>query len=98
MRAISYSKVDAAEERRIMWLIQERGVRDKNDDQPQDRGWFCRMPNQPSTMPKRLIPVNYTNCTPGDFVASGSSLVLPRNAAGTSGQYSIVHRTIQEPA
>jgi hypothetical protein len=35
----------------------------------------------------------YTAGTPGDFVASGSSLVLPRAAADTRGQYSTLHYT-----
>ena len=33
------------------------------------------------------VPVIYSIGTPGDFVASGSSLVLPRAAADTRGQY-----------
>jgi hypothetical protein len=35
---------------------------------------------------KCLAPVNYTTGAPGDYVASGSSLVLPRAAADTRGQ------------
>jgi hypothetical protein len=44
---------------------------------------------------KYLVPVNYTTGTPGDFVASGSSLVLPRAAADMRGQHSTlqVHYT-----
>jgi hypothetical protein len=38
---------------------------------------------------KHLEPVNYTTGAPGDFVASGSSLVLPRAAADTRGQHSL---------
>jgi hypothetical protein len=39
------------------------------------------------------VPVNYSNGTPGDFVASGSSLLLLRAAADTRGQYSTLHST-----
>jgi hypothetical protein len=42
---------------------------------------------------KCLVPVNYTTGAPGDFVASGSSLVLPRATAGARGQHSILHYT-----
>jgi hypothetical protein len=44
---------------------------------------------------KCLAPVNYTTCTgaTGDFVASGSSLVLPRAAADARGKYSTLHYT-----
>jgi hypothetical protein len=42
---------------------------------------------------KHLVPVNYTTGAPGDAVASGSSLVLPRAAADTRGQYSTLHYT-----
>jgi hypothetical protein len=40
---------------------------------------------------KCLVPVNYATGAPGDFVASGSSLVLPRAAADTRGQHSTLH-------
>jgi hypothetical protein len=39
------------------------------------------------------VPVIYTAGTPGDLVASGSSLVLPRAAADTRGQHSALHYT-----
>jgi hypothetical protein len=42
-------------------------------------------------MSKHLVPVNYSDGTPGDVVASGSSLVFPRAAAGTRGQHSTLH-------
>jgi hypothetical protein len=42
---------------------------------------------------KCLVPVKYTTGTPGDSVASGLSLVLPRAAANTRGQYSTLHYT-----
>jgi hypothetical protein len=42
-------------------------------------------------MLKHLVPVNYSDGTPGDVAASGSSLVLPRAVAGTRGQYSTLH-------
>jgi hypothetical protein len=40
---------------------------------------------------KYLVPVNYSNGIPGGFVASGSSLLLPRAAADTRGQHSTLH-------
>jgi hypothetical protein len=40
-----------------------------------------------------LVPVIYATGTPGDFVAPGSSLVLPRAAADTRGQYDTLHYT-----
>ena len=40
---------------------------------------------------KCLVPVNYSDGTPGGFVASGSSLLLPRAAADMHGQYSTLH-------
>jgi hypothetical protein len=39
------------------------------------------------------VPAIYTAGTPGDFVASGSSLVLPRAAADARGQCSALHYT-----
>ena len=43
---------------------------------------------------KYRVPVIYSTGTPGDFVvASGSSLVLPRAAADTGGQYSTLRYT-----
>jgi hypothetical protein len=50
-----------------------------------------RMPIIYPTMSKCLVPVNYTAGTPGDVVASGSSLVRPRAAADTRGQCSALH-------
>ena len=42
----SYSTVvDVDASKKGKWLIQERGVRNKNDDQPQDRGWLCLISN-----------------------------------------------------
>jgi hypothetical protein len=38
-------------------------------------------------MPKCLAPVNYSNGAPGDAVASGSSLVLPRATAGSTAHH-----------
>jgi hypothetical protein len=44
-----------------------------------------------STIFKHLVLlVIYSVGAPGDVVASGSSLVLPRAATGTRGQYSLV--------
>ena len=45
-----------------------------------------RIPIIYPTIFKYQVPVNYTTGTPGDYVASGSSLVLPRAAAYTRGQ------------
>jgi hypothetical protein len=42
---------------------------------------------------KCLAPVIYSIGAPGDFVASGSSLVLPRSAADTRGQCSALRYT-----
>jgi hypothetical protein len=42
---------------------------------------------------KCLVPANHATGAPGDFVASGSSLVLPRAAADTRGQHSTLHYT-----
>jgi hypothetical protein len=42
---------------------------------------------------KYLVPVIYSIGTPGDFAALGSLLVLPRAAADTRGQYSILPYT-----
>ena len=47
---------------------------------------------------KHLAPVNYADGTPGDFVASDSSLVLPRAAADTRGQCGAPHCAVQESA
>ena len=45
---------------------------------------------------KYRVPVIYATGAPGDFVASGSSLVLPRAATDTRGQYSTLLYAIQE--
>jgi hypothetical protein len=42
---------------------------------------------------KCLVPVNCAIGSPGGFIASGSSLVLPRAAADTRGQHSTLHHT-----
>jgi hypothetical protein len=45
-------------------------------------------------MPKHLASADYSDGAPGGVVASGSSLVLPRAAAGTRGQHSTLpHRS-----
>ena len=88
----SYSKVDAVEQKHVV----NPGVRGKKDRNPR---WlvFCsntgRIPAICPVMSKCLVPVNYAAGAPGDFVASGSSLVLPRAAADTRGQYSTLHYT-----
>jgi hypothetical protein len=73
-----------------------RGTKDRNPRTEVD--WYStliRVEYQLSILScfKCLVPVNYTTGTPGDFVASGSSLVLPRAAADTRGQYSTPHYT-----
>ena len=40
-----------------------------------------------------VAPANYSDGTPGDFVASGSSLLLPRAAVDTRGQHSTLNCT-----
>jgi hypothetical protein len=102
MRVSSYNKVGAASNKGI-WLIQERGVRRTGIQEPQDRGGLVFYSNtNTSIVPiiypiifKYLVPVYYTTGTPGDFIASGSSLVLPRAAADTRGQYSALHYTLE---
>jgi hypothetical protein len=42
---------------------------------------------------KYLVPVIYSIGTPGNLVASGSSLLLPRAAVDTRGQYSTLRYT-----
>jgi hypothetical protein len=42
---------------------------------------------------KHLAPVNCAAGDPGDVVASGTSLVLPRAAADTRGQHGALHHT-----
>ena len=82
MRVSSYSKVDAVEQRDVV----NSGVRGKED-------WILRteagctsiVPIIYPTMFKYLAPAIYGVGTPGDVVASGSLLVLPRSAAGTRG-------------
>ena len=72
-----------------MWLIQERGVRRRTGTP--DRGGLVFYSNTGRILIyypivfKHLVPVNYSTDTPGDVVASGSSLVLPWAAADTRG-------------
>jgi hypothetical protein len=80
-----------------IWLIQELGVRRRTGTL--DRGGLVFYSNTGRILSiypiifKYLVPVNYTTGTPGDLVALGSSLVLPRAAADTRGQYSTLHCT-----
>jgi hypothetical protein len=77
------------------------GARGKKKDRNRRLGWIdiLQYPNTGRILiyypiiSKHLVPVNYTTGTPGDTVASGSSLVLPRAAADTRGQYSTLHYT-----
>jgi hypothetical protein len=104
----SNSKVDAVEQKDIIWLIQERGVRYDTTDRNLRTEVDCkvlplyeyRTYRQPTAYPTifkylYLVPVIYSVGTPGGFVASGSSLVLPRTAADTRGQYSTLSYYIQ---
>ena len=82
-----------------IWLIREWGVRRRTGTP--DRGGLVFYSNAgriPIIYPtriisKHLVPVNYATGTPVDVVASGSSLVLPRAAADTRGQYSTLRYT-----
>jgi hypothetical protein len=92
MSVSSYSKVDAAEQKDMV-NSGVRGTKDRNLRTEVD----CKS-IVPTTCPiifKYLVPVIYSNSTgtPGGFIASGSSLVLPRAAADTRGQYSALHYT-----
>ena len=92
MRVSSYSKVDAVEQRYMVNSgvrgTKNKGLRTKVD---------CTsiVPIIYPIIFKYQVPVIYTTGTLGDFafVASGSSLVLPRAAADTRGQYSTLHYT-----
>jgi hypothetical protein len=80
-----------------IWLIQERGVRRRTGTA--DRGGLVTYSNTGRVLiyypiiSKHLVPATYTTGTPGGAVASGSSLVLPRAAADTRGQYSTLGYT-----
>jgi hypothetical protein len=90
MRVSSYSKVGAVEQRHMG----NSGVRGaKNRDLRTEVGCTSIVPIIYPTIFKYLVPVNYTTGTPGGFVASGSSLVLPRAAADTRGSYHTLHCT-----
>ena len=81
-----YSKAGAIEQR-YMVNSGVRGTKDRN--LRTEGGCTGIVPIIYPTIFKYLVPVNYTNGTPGDFVASGSSL---RTRAGRT-----VHYTIQGP-
>ena len=89
MRVSSYSKVDAVEHRD---MVNSGGdTKDRN----LRTGVGCTPVVHvicPITS-KYLVPVIYDTGTPGDAVASGSSLVLPRGATGRRGQYSALRYT-----
>jgi hypothetical protein len=74
------------------------GVRGKKDRNPRSVYWCSTLIRAEYLFVypiifKCLVPVNYTTGTPGGFVTSGSSLVLPRAAADTRGQYNTPHYT-----
>jgi hypothetical protein len=85
MRASSYSEVDAVEQRGMV----NSGVRSEKDRDLRTEVSFAPIVSivYPTTF-KHLVPVIYSIGGPGGVVASGSSLVLPRAAAGTRGQHS----------
>jgi hypothetical protein len=86
----SYSKVDAVEQRDMV----NSGVRGTKDRNLRTEGDYRNI--VPIIYPiifKYLVPVIYSIGTPGGVVASGSSLVLPRAAADTRGQYSTLRYT-----
>jgi hypothetical protein len=90
MRVRSDSKVDAVEERDMV-NSGARGTEDRNFRTEVD----CTsiVPIICPIISKYLVPVIYSVRTPGDAVASGSSLVLPRAAVGTREQCSTLHYT-----
>jgi hypothetical protein len=90
MGVSSYSKADAAEQKqKDMVNSGARGTKGRNLRTEVD----CKsiVPMIYPTIFKYLVPVIYSAVTPGEFFASGSSLVLPRAAADTRGQYSSKH-------
>jgi hypothetical protein len=75
------------------------GVRGTKQERRPTSGPGLGVSNFYPIMFKCLVPANYSNGTPKDLVASGSSLVLPRAAAGTRGQHrALAHCTMQELA
>jgi hypothetical protein len=88
VRVSSYSEVGAIEKRDMVNSV-GGGTKDRN----LGIGVGCAL-IVPVICPitfKHLAPVIYSAGAPGDVVASGSSLVLPRAAAGTRGQHSTLH-------
>ena len=71
-----------------MWLIQEWGARRTGTSGPRWIGILLYHIQVPSTG-----NLYCSAGTPGDVVASGSSLVLPRAAADTRGQHSALRYT-----
>jgi hypothetical protein len=92
VRVRSYSKVDAAEQKKGVVNSGARGKKDRN--LRTEVGCRSAVSIIYPTMFKCLAPVIYGAGAPGDFFASGSSLVLPRAAADTRGlQHSTLHCT-----
>jgi hypothetical protein len=81
MRVSSYIKADVVEQRDMV----NSGARGTTKDWNLRTEVGCTniVPITYPIMSKYLVPVIYSIGTPGDVVASGSSLVLPRAAAGT---------------
>jgi hypothetical protein len=90
MRVSSYSKVDAVE---LRYMVNSGARGTKNKGLRTEVGCTSIIPIIYPIIFKCKVPVIYTAGAPGDFVASGSSLVLPRAAADTRGHHSTLHYT-----
>jgi hypothetical protein len=91
----SYSKAGAIEQRyRYMVNSGVRGTGNVRRTITSGPRWTVRVSYLISILLfHNLVSSTGTGNTPGDFIASGSSLVLPRDAADTRGQYSTLHYT-----
>jgi hypothetical protein len=82
----SYSKVDAVLQRDMVssgvWGAKDRNLRT-------EVGCRSIIPIIYPIIFKHLVPAIYSVGAPGDVVASGSSLVLPRAPADTRGQHTL---------
>ena len=88
VRASSYSEVDAVEQRDVV----NSGARGEEDRDL--RAEVDCTSTAPIVYPitfKHLALAIYRIGTPGDVAASGSSVGLPRAAAGTRGQHCTLH-------
>jgi hypothetical protein len=68
--------------------VRGTGTKDRNLRTEVDWYWYSAL-----IRVSYLLLVKYAAGIPGDFVATGSSLVLPRAAAGAYGQYSTLRYT-----